>query len=107
MSTYIKKKQSYKRRQGRAPIIAGDIDSARAVTNTKIAVTQRDGSVVIKQILESLDAPYQRITDKPNEREEQPILDDYNFDQMDNMSPPPPSGRTKTYRVSPMVPCGC
>lgn len=88
-------------------MIAGDIDSARAVTNTKIAVTQSDGSVVIKQIVESLDTPSHKITDKSNDREDQPIQDDYNFDPMDNMSPPLGTGHTKTYRVSSTVICGC
>jgi hypothetical protein len=99
MSTFITKKQTKKRKHGRALMVAGDIDTARAVTHTKIAVTQSDGSVVIKQKLESLDTPSQSIG-KPIDREALPIQDEYNLEQMDNMSPPPPTGETKTYRVS-------
>lgn len=79
-------------------MIDGDVDSAQAVTHTRIAVTQNDGTVVIKKVLESLDAAPQRSAVEPSELELPRVMDDPFFDHM-NMSPPP-TGPPKTYRVS-------
>lgn len=80
-------------------MIDGDVDSAQAVTHTKIAVTQNDGTVVIKQVLESLDTAPQRSTGEPSELELPPVIDDPFLNHMNNMSPPP-TGPPKTYRVN-------
>ena len=55
MST-IKKKQSYRRKKAREPMVDGDIDAAEAVTHTRFAETQDDGTTIIKHIVESLDS---------------------------------------------------
>ena len=51
-------------------MVEGEVQSARAVTHTRIAVTQDDGTVVIKQVLESLDDTPQKVTAEPK----QPIV---------------------------------
>jgi hypothetical protein len=101
MSTFIKKKPTKKRKHGRAPIVAGDINSSRVVTTTRTAVTQSDGTVVIQKKLEPLYAKSQSVKDKQIESEFQPIAEDHIPEPMDYMSPPP--GRTKTYRVRTII----
>ena len=46
-------------------MVDGNVQSAQADTHTRIAVTKDDGTVVIKQVLESLDTPPQKLTAKP------------------------------------------
>ena len=70
-------------------MVDGDVNSASTVTHTRIAVTQDDGTVVIKQVLESLDTPHTRLTAERIRSEVPPSFDDPQFEQMDNMSPPP------------------
>lgn len=92
--SYVKPKKSQKRKRGREPMIDGDIDAAKVVTHTKVSVTNDDGSVSAKQVLESLDDPRKGNNDsKPLEPDEIPQMD---YD-MDSQSPPPP--KTKSYRV--------
>ena len=43
-------------------MVDGDVNSASTVTHTRIAVTQDNGTVVIKQVLESLGMPHTRLT---------------------------------------------
>ena len=69
MSTYIKVKPSNKCKR-RALMVEGGVQSAQAVTHTRIVVTQDDGTVVIKQVLESLDDTPQKVTAEPK----QPIV---------------------------------
>jgi len=97
MSTYIKRKQTYRRKRAREPLVDGDVESAEAVTNTRIAVPQDDGTVIYKHVLESLETP--RSTGEPKPRDNPLFVDDPNYDQIHNMSPPPPS-QTRTRRVS-------
>lgn len=37
-------------------MVDGDVDSAEAVTHTRVAETQIDGTTIIKHVLESLDS---------------------------------------------------
>ena len=71
------------------------MESARAVTHTRIAVTQDNGTVVIKQVLESPDNTPQKVTAEPKQPEvysdvqldvDKPMYDPI-IDQ-NNMSPP-------------------
>jgi hypothetical protein len=57
MSTFLKKKPTYRRKRAREPMVDGDVDSAEAVTHTRVAETQNDGTTIIKHIVESLDNP--------------------------------------------------
>ena len=76
-------------------MVEGEVESAQAVTHTRIAVTQDDGTVVIKQVLESLDNTPQQVTAEPKQPEvysdvqlgvDEP-MDDPIIDQ-NSMSPP-------------------
>ena len=62
--SYIKVKPSNKHKRT-VPMVDGNVQSAQADTHTRIAVTKDDGTVVIKQVLESLDTPPQKLTAKP------------------------------------------
>jgi len=86
MSTYIKKKPTYRRKRAREPMVDGDVNSAEAVTHTRIAVPQDDGSMLITEVLESLDStPPVTITEQrqPNAQQD----DVHEYEQM-NISPP-------------------
>ena len=80
-------------------MVDGDVNSASTVTHTRIAVTQDDGTVIIKQVLESLDTPHTRLTAEQIRPEVPPSVDDPQYEHMDNMSPPP-TGQPKRGRVS-------
>lgn len=80
-------------------MVDGDVESSKAVTHTRIAVTQNDGSVVIKHVLESLDTPPQISMAPSKQLDVLPNNDDTIFNDMPNMSPPP-SAPPRTYRVS-------
>ena len=69
-------------------MVDGDVDSAEAVTHTRIAVPQSDGTVEIQQVLKALDTSSLRIGPEPLQLEGPPATDDFNYDQMENMSPP-------------------
>jgi hypothetical protein len=78
-------------------MISGDLDSAKAVTHTKVTVFNDDGTTTVKQVIESLDSPQKQptVTMDPR-RHELPEIPDTDYD-MHNRSPPP--GNTKTYKV--------
>jgi hypothetical protein len=99
MSTYLRVKKSVKRKRGREPLVDGELDSSEAVTHTRMAVTQDDGTVVMKHVLESLDTPPQRLTAEPNQVEIPPSVDNANYEQIQDMSPPPIE-RSRKSRVS-------
>ena len=80
-------------------MVDGDVDSAEAVTHTRIAEPQNDGSIVIKHVLESLDSPPLCSSAGQMTIDPRPPLVDYNNDQMQDMSPPQ-TPRTKKSRVS-------
>lgn len=80
-------------------MVDGDVDSAQTVTHRKIASTQNDGTTIIKQVLESLDTPTERISVDPKRSEVPSGLDNSISVQMDGMSPPP-NGPSRKSRVS-------
>ena len=83
-------------------MVDGDVQLAQAVTHTRIAVTKDDGTVVIKQVLESLDTP-QKLTAKPKRPEFYSNIDQLNFEPMDYNSSPQ-TGQSKRYWVSIFLP---
>ena len=99
MSTYIKKKQTYRRRRAREPMVDGDVESAEAVTHTRIAEHQDDGSVIIKHVLESLDSSTPESRDEPRHFEVTHDRENYNNEEMHNMYPPQ-TPRLRKCRVS-------
>ena len=42
--------------KAREPMVDGDVNAAEAVTHTRYAETQDDGTTIIKHIVESLDS---------------------------------------------------
>ena len=84
-------------------MVDGDVQLAQAVTPTRIAVTKDDGIVVIKQVLESLDTPPQKLTAKPKRPEFYSNIDQLNFEPMDYNSPPQ-TGQSKRSWVSIFLP---
>ena len=77
----------------------GDVDSAEAVTHTRIAELQEDGTTIIKHVLESLDSPPSSSTTGRMQKPPNPPNNDFNNDQMQDMSPPPTPSPKKS-RVS-------
>src|SRR6202789_1593835 len=65
MSTYLQHNKTQKRKRGRKPMVDGELDSARAVTHTKVTVINDDGTVDVKRVLESLDTPKPKFTTDP------------------------------------------
>jgi hypothetical protein len=98
MATSIKKKPTFRRKKAREPMVDGDIQSAEAVTHTRIAIPQDDGTYVIKQVLESLDTPPSNPRADTSRRATPHLENDYNYDQMDFS--PPDTPRPKKSRVS-------
>lgn len=86
-------KRPTKRRRGLGPMIVGELDSAELVTPKVIFETKKDGTVVSKQIWESLDRP----TDSVLESESSSAMPSVDYEPFDIPSPPPD---TSTYRVS-------
>ena len=90
MSTYIKKKTTYRRNRAREPIVDGDLNSAEAVTHTRVAVAQDDGTMIITEVLESLDSKPQ-VPQVSMAEQRDPIVprngEDLHYEQM-NISPP-------------------
>jgi hypothetical protein len=78
-------------------MVDGDVDSAEAVTHTRNAELQSDGTTIIKQVLERLDSNTSRSTVGQIQMDPLPPVDDYNNDPMENMpaSPPLPPGPKK------------
>jgi hypothetical protein len=96
MSTYLHPKKTQKRKRGRNPIVDGELDSARAVTHTKVTVINDDGTVDVKRVIESLDTP--KPTSIPNPKRPEMPDQDYEMDyEIDNMSSAP--NHRKAYRV--------
>lgn len=81
-------------------MISGDLDSAKAVTHTKITIINDDGTTTVKQVIESLDSPQKQssftVDPERHELPELPELPNTDY-EMHNMSPPP--GNAKTYKV--------
>lgn len=69
-------------------MVDGDVDSAEAVTHTRIAETQNDGSTIIKHIVESLDSTPLASSAGPCQMETSTSYDDFNNEQFHDMSPP-------------------
>lgn len=86
-------KRPTKRKRGLGPMIVGDLDSAELVTPKVIFETKRDGTVVSKQVWESLDKP----TDSALESESSSAMPYMDYEPVDIPSPPP---ETSTSRVS-------
>lgn len=82
----------------RQPLVDGDIDSAEAVTHTRIAVPQEDGSIAVKVVLESLGSPPPTKATFPIQSGNTSVYNDYNDDPMDDMNPLP-SPQQKKSRV--------
>lgn len=80
-------------------MVDGDVDSAEAVTHTRISVSQNDGKVLIKQVLEKLDSPPQNPRTDIRRLDDHPGMDNPIVEHMQNMSPPPP-GPARKKRVS-------
>jgi hypothetical protein len=76
----------------------GDVESSGAVTHTRIAEPQDDGTTIIKTILESLDSS-PPISRQQMDIELQPVNNDFHDEQMQNMTPPQ-SPRPRKCRVS-------
>lgn len=101
MSTILKKKQSYRRRRAREPMVDGDVDSAEAVTHTRIAESQDDGTTIIKHVLESLDSIQTHSTAGQMRMDSAPPLDNFNNEQLQEMDMSrPPTPQPKKSRVS-------
>lgn len=96
MSSYIKKGRNFRRKRAREPMVDGDVDSAEAVTHTRIAEAQDDGSVIFKHVLESLDSPIPKSSVDAIQLEATQAREDFNDY---NMSPPQ-SPRPRISRVS-------
>lgn len=79
-------------------MVDGDIDSAEAITHTRIAVTQNDGTVLLQQVVETLDSPPQKSKSNLRRSDDYPGMDDH-IEHMQDMSSPPP-GQAKKKRVS-------
>lgn len=99
MSTVIRKKQTFRRRRPREPLVDGTVDTAEAVTHTRIAELQDDGTTIIKHVLESLDDPPSSSTHQQMQIDPPAPHDDFHNDLMQNMSPPQ-TPRPKKSRVS-------
>lgn len=68
-------------------MVDGDVESAKAVTHTRIAVPGEDGSVTFKHVLESLDSPQTpQIRQIPSQ--DKPVRDAMDNDYIDHMLPP-------------------
>lgn len=87
MSTVIKKKQNFRRRRAREPMVDGDVDSAEAVTHTRVAELQEDGTTIIKHVVESLDSTPTRST-AGEMQVDPPPFDNIDYDEMPDMSRP-------------------
>ena len=86
-------KNTHKRKRGNNPMVDGDVSSAKFVTHKTITETRKDGTMGTKRVLVSLDTP-----SKVSTPDEIPAGDfSYNYEP-ENYSPPP-TNRTKTYRV--------
>lgn len=86
-------KKINRRKRGLGPLLDGDVDSASVVTPTTVYVTKKDGSVVEKQVWESLDTP----TPNASTSEKPPPTPTFVYETMENHSPPPE--RSQTHRV--------
>jgi hypothetical protein len=89
MSTYIKKKPTYRRKRQREPLVDGDVESSEAVTHTRIAIPQSDGTVSFDHVLESLHSSTPSERAEPMQFEVPPIIDDWNHEHTNNRSPSP------------------
>jgi hypothetical protein len=74
-------------------MIIGDLESAELVTPKVIFETKKDGTVVSKQVWESLDTP----TDSVLESDSYGVMPSMDYEPVNNPSPPP---ETSTSRVS-------
>ena len=79
-------------------MVEGDLDSAKAITHTRFAETQDDGSIIIKNVVESLD-PSPSISTLPQSSFQKPSLAENFNEQINNMSPPQ-SPQPKKCRVT-------
>src|SRR6266446_228541 len=98
MSTYVKKKKSYRRQRPRVPMVEGDVDSSEAVTHTRIAIPQDDGSFIFKNVLESLDSTSSTSKSVPMQVDVPPQVNDFNDINHDTSPPTPPPRRSRTQR---------
>ena len=100
MSTFIKKKPTIWRKRARQPMVDGDVDSAEAVTHTRVAETQNDGTTIIKHSVESLDSPISSMAGQSQMAGQSfTSYNNFNNDQLPEMSPPN-TPRTRKSRVS-------
>lgn len=96
----------YKRQRKNGPMIDGDVDSAQVVTPRTITETKRDGSIIKKQVWESLDTPSPKSSAMENTPEVPAMGDEQShypafdpaFDPANPSHPPPV--RTKKSQVS-------
>lgn len=80
-------------------MVDGDVEYSQAVTHSKIAITNDDGTVVVQQVLESLDIPAQASSANAIGGGIRPVTYDEDMDPIHDMSPPPTSTAKKS-RVS-------
>ena len=86
-------------------MVEGDPRLAEAVTHTRMAIPQDDGSFVIKEILESLDTPptdsrsdtLQRVLPQPQPE------NDNNYEHMDYTPPQSPQPKKSRVRTSILI----
>ena len=83
-----------KQKQGIGPMVDGEIESALVMTPETIYETQRDGTMVAKQVWVSLDTPNPKVT-AVEKSPEMPALE---YEPVDMSSPQPE--RKHTYQVS-------
>jgi hypothetical protein len=82
-------------------MVDGDLDSAEAVTHTRIAETLSDGSTIVKNVLERLDSITTPSRAGRMEIDPLPPVDDFNYDATQDMpGSRPPTPVPKKRRVS-------
>ena len=81
-------------------MVDGDLDSAEAVTHTRYAEIQPDGTTIIKQFLQSLDSAPIGVPDRPMRIETPRPVENFNDDQMQDLNDSPlPTPSAKKSRV--------
>ena len=104
MSGIIRYQKSFRRSKPRKPLVEGDADSGDAVTDTRYAEVQSDGSTIIKSVRQRLDSNTTLFT--PGQSQIDPIppppppLDYVNYEPTDMPPSPSPTSGQKKARVS-------
>ena len=94
--TTMSNQRSGKRKRRNDPMIIGEVDSARVVTSKTIYETKKDGSIVSREVWESLHQPtpdFPANVAKPSRVEYEP--DDMPFTEQEQSNNNPPTQRTQ------------